>query len=54
MRLSYCHPPPERIREGVRRLVAVIDQELELRETFGAAAGRIGADDYGSPTPDMS
>ncbi|MFT4085045.1 MAG: PLP-dependent aminotransferase family protein [Nocardioides sp.] len=36
MRLSYCYPTPERIREGVRRLAGVIDAELELRETFGA------------------
>ena len=36
MRLSFCFPTPERIREGVRRLAAVIDAELELRETFGA------------------
>lgn len=35
LRLSYCFPPPERIREGVRRLAAVVEQELELRETFG-------------------
>jgi DNA-binding transcriptional MocR family regulator len=36
MRLSYCYPTPERIREGVRRLTGVIEEELELRETFGA------------------
>lgn len=35
MRLSYCFPEPERIREGVRRLAGVIEQELELLETFG-------------------
>jgi 2-aminoadipate transaminase len=35
MRLSYCYPTPERIREGVRRLVGVIEEELELRATFG-------------------
>src|SRR3954449_6361331 len=41
MRLSYCYPTPERIREGVRRLVGVIEEEIELRHTFGAglAAG---------------
>ena len=38
MRLSYCYPTPERIKEGVRRLGAVIDQELELRATFGASS----------------
>ena len=36
MRLSFCYPTPERIREGVRRLAGVIEEELELRETFGA------------------
>ncbi|WP_121254004.1 PLP-dependent aminotransferase family protein [Nocardioides ferulae] len=36
MRLSYCYPTPERIREGVRRLAGVLEDELELRETFGA------------------
>ena len=28
MRLSYCHPTPERIREGVKALGAVVKQEL--------------------------
>jgi 2-aminoadipate transaminase len=37
MRLSYCFPPPERIREGVRRLATVIEQEMALRSTFGLA-----------------
>jgi DNA-binding transcriptional MocR family regulator len=35
LRLSYCYPEPERIREGVRRLADVIRAELELRELFG-------------------
>ena len=39
MRLSYCYPTPERIREGVRRLAAVIDAELEVLETFGPQPG---------------
>ena len=38
MRLSYCYPVPERIREGVRRLAGVIDAELEMLETFGPTA----------------
>ncbi|MCB0907804.1 MAG: PLP-dependent aminotransferase family protein [Nocardioidaceae bacterium] len=38
MRLSYCYPTPERIREGVHRLAGVLNAEMELRETFGAAA----------------
>src|SRR3954447_13168890 len=32
MRLSYCHPTPERITEGVGRLAAVIHEELALRQ----------------------
>jgi DNA-binding transcriptional MocR family regulator len=35
MRLSYCYPTPERIREGVRRLAGVVEAELELLDTFG-------------------
>ncbi|WP_020574626.1 PLP-dependent aminotransferase family protein [Actinopolymorpha alba] len=35
MRLSYCFPSPERIREGIRRLAAVVEQEMDLRDTFG-------------------
>ncbi|MEY3711175.1 MAG: hypothetical protein RLZZ99_996, partial [Actinomycetota bacterium] len=31
MRLSYCHPTPERIREGVKALGAVVTQEIERR-----------------------
>jgi DNA-binding transcriptional MocR family regulator len=36
MRLSYCYPTPERIREGVRRLAGVVEAEMDLRQTFGA------------------
>jgi len=36
MRLSFCFPTPERIREGVRRLAGVLEAEMELREMFGA------------------
>ena len=39
MRLSYCYPTPERIQEGVRRLAGVIDEEMELRQTFGPSSG---------------
>jgi DNA-binding transcriptional MocR family regulator len=37
LRLSYCYPEPDRIREGVRRLGAVVEAELDLVATFGAA-----------------
>jgi 2-aminoadipate transaminase len=36
MRLSYCFPPPDRIREGVRRLAGVIRAESDVRALFGA------------------
>ena len=51
MRLSYCYPEPDRIREGVRRLARVIEAELDLHSTFDAvdtgtfrAIGRADAD----------
>jgi DNA-binding transcriptional MocR family regulator len=53
MRLSYCYPTPERIREGVRRLTGVIEEELELRETFGATTHGITRG-YESPNTDLS
>ncbi len=39
MRLSFCYPTPERIREGVRRLAGVVAAESELVEIFGTGAG---------------
>ncbi|MEC3974623.1 aminotransferase-like domain-containing protein [Amycolatopsis sp. H20-H5] len=40
MRLSYCYPTPERIREGVRRLAAVLESEMDLGRTFGSVSTR--------------
>ena len=40
MRLSYCYPTPERIREGVRRLAGVLESEMELMRTFGSVTSR--------------
>jgi 2-aminoadipate transaminase len=34
MRLSFCYPTPDFIREGIRRLSTVINGELELLQTF--------------------
>lgn len=45
MRLSYCFPTPDRIREGVRRLAGVIRAETEVRTLFGAT----GAPGAGAP-----
>jgi len=33
MRLSYCHPTPDRIREGVKALSHVVKQEIERRSS---------------------
>jgi 2-aminoadipate transaminase len=53
MRLSYCYPTPERIREGVRRLSTVVEEELELRAMFGTgrAVVRGGVQ---NPEPNLS
>lgn len=53
LRLSYCYPEPERIREGVRRLAGVIEGELEIAATFGT--GRVLRDAEGpeSPAPNL-
>ena len=53
MRLSYCYPPADRIREGIRRLTGVLEEELELRETFGPAGLR-GRGVVESPAPDLT
>ncbi|HEX5597380.1 MAG TPA: PLP-dependent aminotransferase family protein [Micromonosporaceae bacterium] len=39
MRLNFSFPPPERIREGVRRLASVMEQELALRAVYGQGTG---------------
>jgi DNA-binding transcriptional MocR family regulator len=41
LRLSYCFPTPERIREGVRRLAVVVEQETLVRAEFGASAAPV-------------
>ncbi|MBT0993499.1 PLP-dependent aminotransferase family protein [Cellulomonas sp. DKR-3] len=51
MRLSYCYPTPERIREGVRRLAGVVAGERELVELFGTGGGRARGD-VQTPAPD--
>lgn len=52
LRLSYCYPEPDRIREGVRRLATVVERELELRATFGGAEPP--ARDTAGPAPDTA
>jgi 2-aminoadipate transaminase len=57
MRLSYCYPTPERIREGVRRLAGVVEQELELRATFfgsSPSADRLRWPRGSAPGPELA
>jgi DNA-binding transcriptional MocR family regulator len=53
MRLSFCYPTPERIREGVRRLATVVSGEAELVELFGTA-GHPDVEQVQSPSPDLA
>ena len=53
LRLSYCYPEPDRIREGVRRLAAVIEGELELAETFGTTGALAKVTGTSVPAPDL-
>jgi DNA-binding transcriptional MocR family regulator len=36
LRLNFSFSAPDRIREGIRRLAGVVEQELSLRSVFGA------------------
>ena len=56
MRLNFSFPPPDRIREGVRRLAGVMEQEIAMRAVFGATPHhhrrrQAGAD---APGPDLA
>jgi 2-aminoadipate transaminase len=56
MRLSFCYPTPERIREGIRRLATVINGELDLLQTFAGTGSLESAridSHYASPPPDL-
>ena len=58
LRLSYCYPEPAVIREGVRRLASVVEEELDLAATFGPSsdlAVRTGAfPRMQAPGPDLA
>lgn len=59
LRLNFSFSAPDRIREGVRRLAGVVEEEVALRSVFGATTGSIrgrrrvrpGAD---TPGPDLA
>ncbi|MGI9197295.1 MAG: PLP-dependent aminotransferase family protein [Candidatus Nanopelagicales bacterium] len=53
LRLSYCYPEPERIREGVRRLAGVIEAELDIAQTFGTGHALRDSTGSESPSPDL-
>jgi 2-aminoadipate transaminase len=58
LRISYCYPTSERIREGIRRLAGVVETELELLDTFGGGAGvglpHTERTQVQSPSPDLT
>jgi DNA-binding transcriptional MocR family regulator len=54
LRLSYCYPEPDRIREGVRRLAGVIEAEQDLRATFGPAYSSSARSAADRPAPDLA
>lgn len=55
MRLSFCYPTPERIREGVRRLSTVVRAEAQLTELFGTSGRGHGTEAViDSPAPDQT
>ena len=54
MRLSFCFPPAERIREGVRRLSEVIRSEMEMQQIFGTTHAAAGRFQGSGPMPDLS
>ncbi|GAA2844543.1 GntR family transcriptional regulator [Actinoplanes cyaneus] len=59
MRLNYSFSAPERLREGVRRLSGVMEQELATRAVFGgsttiSAQRRRGPAAADTPGPDLA
>lgn len=53
IRLSYCFPTADRIREGVRRLGEVIAQETALNQTFGVVPSGMRTELSSGPGPDL-
>jgi 2-aminoadipate transaminase len=56
MRLSFCYPAPDFIREGIRRLATVINGELELLQEFsqtGPLSTTRVERGYSSPPPNL-
>ena len=54
LRLSYCYPEPDRIREGVRRLAGVIEDRARARADVRGAAPLVDREGPSAPTPDLA
>ncbi len=58
VRLNFSFSAPDRLREGVRRLAGVMEQELALRAVFGPTAAphhrRRGSATADTPGPDLA
>ncbi|MEJ3405680.1 PLP-dependent aminotransferase family protein [Rathayibacter sp. YIM 133350] len=57
IRLSFCYPTPSQIRLGVRRLANVLNEELEIIDTFagtGTLFSRLPSTRISSPPTDLS
>jgi 2-aminoadipate transaminase len=58
MRLNFSFSSPERIREGIRRLSGVMEQDMAMRAVFGPGAAphhrRRGAAAADTPGPDLA
>lgn len=58
IRLNFSFPDPDRIREGIRRLAGVMEQETAMRKVFGPMLGQVrsGRGQAGAdvPGPDLA
>ena len=58
MRLNFSFSAPERLREGVRRLAGVMEQEMAMRAVFGSLGEnprrRRGSASADAPGPDLA
>ena len=54
LRLAFCYPEPERIREGIARLGRVIRDEIDILNTFGPQKTSTRIDNHvDSPPPNL-
>lgn len=54
LRLAFCYPEPDRIREGIARLGRVIRDEMDILNTFGPQKTSARIDSHvDSPPPNL-